>query len=52
MLTGMGHIKFTEGSRVLFFSKNRRGGKMDKLFYSLDQSQNVGWLYTEAQNAE
>jgi len=25
---------------------------MDKLFYSLDQSQNVGWLFTEAQNAE
>ena len=52
MLTGMGHMKFTEGSRVLFFSKNRRGGKMDKLHFSLDQSNHVGWLFTEAMNAE
>ena len=52
MLTGMGHMKFTEGSRVLFFSKNRRGGKMDKLHFSLDQKNHVGWLFTEAMNAE
>ena len=52
MLTAMGHLKFTEGSRVLFFSKNRRGGKMDKLHFSLDQNNHVGWLFTEAMNAE
>ena len=52
MLTGMGHMKFTEGSRVLFFSKNRRGGQMDKLHFSLDQSNHVGWLFTEPMNAE
>ena len=52
MLTGMGHMKFVEGGRCLFFSKNRRGGKMDKLFFSLDQSKNVGWLFTEPMNAE
>jgi len=52
MLTGMAEMRFQDGGRYISFSKNRRGGKMDKLFYSLDQSQNVGWLYTEAQNAE
>jgi|TARA_R100001443_G_scaffold20619_1_gene32722 DNA repair protein RadA/Sms len=52
MLTGMGHMKFTEGSRVLFFSKNRRGGQMDKLHFSLDQKNHVGWLFTEAMNGE
>jgi len=51
-LTGMGHMKFTEGSRVLFFSKNRRGGQMNKLHFSLDQSNHVGWLFTEPMNAE
>jgi len=52
MLTGMGHMKFTEGSRVLFFSKNRRGGQMDKLHFSLNQKNHVGWLFTEAMNGE
>ena len=52
MLTGMAEMRFQDGGRYISFSKNRRGGKMDKLFFSLDQSQNVGWLYTEAQNAE
>ena len=52
MLTGMAEMRCQDGGRYISFSKNRRGGKMDKLFYSLDQSQNVGWLFTEAQNAE
>ena len=52
MLTGMGHLKFTEGSRCLFFSKNRRGGRMDKLHFSLDQKDHVGWLFTEPMNGE
>ena len=51
MITAMAHMKFTpEGSRAIWFSKNRRGGQMDKLFFSLDQSKNVGWLHTEPVN--
>tara|TARA_R110002167_G_C12562071_1_gene641884 strand:+ start:200 stop:514 length:315 start_codon:yes stop_codon:yes gene_type:complete len=52
MLTGMGHMKFVEDSRCLFFSKNRRGGEMNKLHFSLNQKNHVGWLFTEAMNAE
>lgn len=52
MLTGMGHMKFVEGSRCIFFSKNRRGGEMNKLFFSLDQKDKVGFLYTEPMNGE
>ena len=51
MLTGMAEMRFTDSSRYLFFSKNRRGGQMDQLFFSLDQKENVGWLHTEAMNA-
>ena len=48
MLTGMAHMKFdSDGGRYIFFSKNRRGGEMNKLFFSLDQTKNVGWLDTE-----
>ena len=52
MLTGMGHLKFVDNSRVLFFSKNRRGGQMDKLHFSLNQKNHVGWLFTEPMNGE
>jgi DNA repair protein RadA/Sms len=51
MLTGMARMQFVEGGRYISFSKNRRGGQMDKLFFSLHQSNNVGWLHTEAMNA-
>jgi len=51
MLTGMAHMKFnSEGGRCIFFSKNRRGGEMNKLFFSLDQRNHVGWLFTEPMN--
>ena len=50
MLTGMGHIKFVEEGRCVYFSKNRRGGQMDKLFFSLDAGRNVSWLFTEPHN--
>ena len=51
MLTGMAHMKFnSEGGRCIFFSKNRRGGEMNKLFFSLDQRNHVGWLFTEPLN--
>tara|TARA_R110000772_G_scaffold189332_1_gene300335 strand:- start:344 stop:1147 length:804 start_codon:yes stop_codon:yes gene_type:complete len=48
MITAMAHIKFEqEGGRAIWFSKNRRGGEMNKLFFSLNQSNHVGWLFTE-----
>lgn len=51
MLTGMAHMKFdSDGGRYIFFSKNRRGGEMNKLFFSLNQAKHVGWLYTEPVN--
>ena len=51
MLTGMAHMKFNnEGGRCIFFSKNRRGGEMNKLFFSLDTANHVGWLFTEPMN--
>jgi DNA repair protein RadA/Sms len=51
MLTGMAHMKFnSDGDRFIFFSKNRRGGEMNKLFFSLNQAKHVGWLYTEPVN--
>ena len=51
MLTGMAHMKFdSDGGRAIFFSKNRRGGEMNKLFFSLNQANHVGWLFTEPLN--
>lgn len=51
MLTGMFFIKFDkDGGRFIFASKNRRGGESNKLFFSLNQVNNVGWLYTEPLN--
>lgn len=52
LLTGMARMQFGEDGRYLSFSKNRRGGQMDKLFFSLDGGDNVSWLHTEAMNAE
>ena len=51
MITAMAHIKFQpEGGRAIWFSKNRRGGQMDKLFFSLDTREHVGWLFTQPMN--
>lgn len=52
MLTGMARMQFVEGGRCISFSKNRRGGQMDRLFFSVATSNNVGWLHTEGINAE
>ena len=49
-LTAVGHIKFEADGRCVWFSKNRRGGQMDKLFFSLDAGKNVSWLFTEPHN--
>ena len=50
MLTGMGRMTFDENGRHLSFSKNRRGGEMNKLFFSVAGKENVSWLHTEAMN--
>ena len=51
MITAMAHMKFNaEGGRAIWFSKNRRGGEMNKQFFSLDQTKHVGWLFTEPLN--
>ena len=50
MITAMAHMKFVEGGRAMWFSKNRRGGEMNKLHFSLDQRNHVGWLFTEPLN--
>jgi len=51
MITAMAHIKFQQdGGRAIWFSKNRRGGEMNKLHFSLSQKNHVGWLFTEPLN--
>ena len=50
MMTGMAHMKFVDEGRCFFFSKNRRGGQMDALFFSLATKRNVGWLHTVPMN--
>jgi predicted ATP-dependent serine protease len=53
MTTAMGHLKFdNEGNRYLVFSKNRRGGCMDKFFFNLNTKNQVNWTYTAPANAE
>ena len=51
MLTGMAHMKFNaDGDRKIYFSKNRRGGEMNALYFSLNSAKHVGWLFTEPLN--
>ena len=50
MMTGMAHMKISEEGRCFFFSKNRRGGVMDALFFSLNTVNHVNWLYTAPMN--
>jgi len=50
MMTGMAHMKFLDEGRAFFFSKNRRGGQMDALFFTLNTNRNVGWLHTQPMN--
>ena len=51
MMTGMAHMKIVEDGRCFFFSKNRRGGQMDALYFTLSTKRNVGWLYTTPINS-
>ena len=53
MTTAMGHLKFdSDGMRYLAFSKNRRGGNMNKYYFNFTNKNMVNWLYEEAANAE
>ena len=53
MTTAMGHIKFdSEGGRYLAFSKNRRGGNMNKFYFNLNSKNMVNWLYEAPVNQE
>lgn len=53
MTTAMGHLKFdSDGNRYLAFSKNRRGGNMNKFFFNLNVKNQVNWLYEAPANAE
>lgn len=46
MMTGMAHMKFSEGNRIFYFSKNRRGGIHDGRFFTLGQGGRIGWQGT------
>ena len=52
MATAMGHLKHdSEGGRYLYFSKNRRGGNMNKLYFNLNLHNRVNYLYESPMNA-
>ena len=53
MATAMGHLKHDSetGGRYLYFSKNRRGGNMNKLFFNLNLHNRVNYLYEAPMNA-
>jgi len=50
MMTSMFWIKFEENRRCIYFDKNRRGGRNDKLFFSLDTKNHVNWTNFEPLN--
>jgi len=50
MTTGMLHMKMTDEGRYLHFSKNRRGGNGNKLFFSLSGRGKVEYLHEEPIN--
>ena len=53
MTTAMGHLKFDgEGGRYLMFTKNRRGGNMNKYYFNLNTKNMVNWLYEAPANQE
>ena len=53
MTTAMGHLKFDgDGGRYLAFSKNRRGGNMNKFYFNLSTKNSVNWMYEAPANGE
>jgi len=45
MVTSMMHMKNSPEGRYVYFSKNRRGGNANRLFFSLDAKDRVNYLY-------
>ena len=45
MVTAMMHMKNSPEGRYVYFSKNRRGGNANRLFFSLDAKNRVNYLY-------
>ena len=45
MVTAMMHMKNSPEGRYIYFSKNRRGGNANRLFFSLDAKNRVNYLY-------
>ena len=52
MTTAMGHLKFDEMGRYFHFSKNRRGGNGNKIYFNLNTHNKVAWMNEEPLNAE
>ena len=52
MVTGMMHLRFTDGQRYLVFSKNRRGGNANRLFFDLNNKNKVNWLFEDVHTPE
>jgi len=52
MVTGMMHLKFENSERYLVFSKNRRGGNGNKIYFNLNTHNKVDWLNEEPMNVE
>jgi len=53
MTTAMGHLKFDgDGNRFLSFSKNRRGGNMNRFYFNFNTKNYVNWLYEGSANEE
>ena len=50
MTTAMGHLKFDELGRYFHFSKNRRGGNGNKIYFDLGTHNKVSWLNEEPLN--
>ena len=50
MMTGMAHMKFADGQRIFYFSKNRRGGLHDARVFNLGSRNRVGWMGTLPMN--
>ena len=52
MVTGMMHLRFLDGTRYLVFSKNRRGGNANRLFFDLNNKNKVNWLFEDVHTPE
>ena len=52
MVTGMMHLRFLDGTRYLVFSKNRRGGNANRLYFDLNNKNKVNWLFEDVHTPE